>query len=131
MSESNVVEYKNSASDLCRDALSDFIGESAQKMLKEAIETEVCEFMESHKQSRLPNGSQSVVRNGYLPERAVQTGVGPVFVKVPRVRSRGEEEVSFDSQLIPKNMRRSRSLDVLLPLLYLKGVSTGDFQRVL
>ena len=84
-------------------------------------------FISSYKDKRLSNGNKQVVRNGYLPERIIQTGIGNVSVSVPRVRDRGDEGIRFTSSLIPQYMRRTVTLDVLLPLLYLKGISTKDF----
>ena len=76
-------------------------------------------------------GRQAIVRNGYLPEREVQTGLGAVRVKVPRVRDRSGAGIRFHSALLPPSIRRSKSLEALLPWLYLKGVSTGDFSEAL
>src|SRR5262245_62899047 len=76
-------------------------------------------------------GRQAIVRNGYLPEREVQTGLGAVRVKVPRVRDRSGSGLRFHSALLPPYIRRSKSLEALLPWLYLKGVSTGDFSEAL
>ena len=115
------------ADNVVSDALSDFLRDSAQKMLKVAIEEEVQNFISSYKDKRLSNGNKQVVRNGYLPERIIQTGIGNVSVSVPRVRDRGDEGIRFTSSLIPQYMRRTVTLDVLLPLLYLKGISTKDF----
>jgi len=96
-------------------------------MLQLAIEEEVQNFISSYQDKLLTNGSKQVVRNGYLPERNIQTGIGEVAVKVPRVRNRGKEDIKFSSNLIPQYMRRTVTIDVLLPLLYLKGISTTDF----
>jgi putative transposase len=87
------------------------------------------QFIKQH-QSTLDNGHNRLVRNGYLPERTVQTGVGDLPVKVPRVRDKNSE-LNFTSSIIPPYMKRSASIEKLLPLLYLKGISTGDFQEVL
>ena len=84
-------------------------------------------FISNHGEKKLSNGNQQVVRNGYLPERNIQTGIGEVSVSMPRVRDRGKEGIKFTSSLIPQYMRRSVTMDVLLPLLYLKGISTKDF----
>ena len=84
---------------------------------------------------RLPDGRARLVRHGHGPEREIQTGIGPVPVARVRVRDRGatdtEDRVRFTSTLLPKWARRTRSLDALLPMLYLRGVSTGDFQEAL
>ena len=127
MNKDNVKIYENPADNVVSDALSDFLRDSAQKMLKVAIEEEVQNFISNYKDKRLSNGNKQVVRNGYLPERIIQTGIGNVSVSVPRVRDRGDEGIRFTSSLIPQYMRRTVTLDVLLPLLYLKGISTKDF----
>jgi len=129
MSESNVIDIKNPV----QDCLTEFLRASAQKMLQIAIEQEVTEFVARYRASRLSDGKQRVVRNGYLPERDIQTGIGRVEVKVPRVRDRqvGDKKVEFCLSWIPKYMRRSSTIDSMLPLLYLKGISTNDFGAVL
>jgi transposase-like protein len=130
----NVVGFENPAKSVVKDALTCFIKESAQKMLITAIEAEVSEFIKQYESQTLSTGHQRVVRNGYQPERTIQTGVGSIKVKLPRVRDRAvdtEEKIIFYSNLIPKYMRRTVTLDVLLPVLYLKGISTGDFSEAL
>ncbi len=128
MKKDNILNYENLSRNIVKDELSEFIRNSAQDMLKIAIETEVEEFMKDHKQKLLSNGHRQVVRNGYLPHRNIQTGVGNISVTVPRVRDRLNEGINFTSNLIPQYMRRTVSLDILLPILYLKGISTGDFK---
>ena len=85
------------------------------------------------KDLKLPDGRDRVVRHGHGPHRAIQTGVGPVEVRRAKVRDRGdvgaEEKIRFTSSILPKWARRTKSLDALLPVLYLRGVSTGDFQE--
>lgn len=128
MSRNNILELENLSKDVSMsDTLTDFLRESAQKMLKVAIESEVDDFISS-KGEKLSNGHNRVVRNGYLPERNIQTGIGNISVKVPRVRDRGNGDLVFTSSFIPPYMRRTVTMDVLLPLLYLKGISTNDFQ---
>ena len=130
MGKSNVIDIKNPV----QDCLTEFLRTSAQKMLQIAIEQEVAEFVEGYKASRLSDGRSRIVRNGYLPERSIQTGIGNVDVKVPRVRDRQQvasDKVEFRLSWIPKYMRRSSTIDSLLPLLYLKGISTNDFGVVL
>ena len=118
MRKSNIIDYKNPSQNLVTDVLSEFLRESAQKMLQLAIEEEVQNFISSYQDKLLINGSRQVVRNGYLPERNIQTGIGEVAVKVPRVRDRGKEDIKFSSNLIPQYMRCTVTIDVLLPLLY-------------
>jgi len=99
-------------------------------MLQAALENEVAEYIAEHAHQRDEAGRQAVVRNGSLPERSLVTGVGPVTVKQPRVRDRREGE-RFTSKILPPFMRRVPSIDALIPALYLKGVSTGDFSEAL
>ena len=130
MKENNIIEIKN----LVKDSLTDFLRESAKTMLHLAIEAEVETFIESYKTQRLESGKQRIVRNGHLPEREIQTGIGSVEVKVPRVRDRktdSDNKITFHPSWFPKYMRRTRSIESLIPLLYLKGISTGDFKTVL
>jgi putative transposase len=127
MNKNNVIDYKNPSQNIVTDVLSDFLRNSAQQMLQLAIEEEVQTFILAHEDRMLTNGNKQVVRNGYLPERSLQTGIGNVSVKVPRVRNRGKDNIKFTPSLIPKYMRRTVTMEVLLPLLYLKGISTKDF----
>lgn len=83
---------------------------------------------ESHK---LPDGRQAVVRNGYLPERTLQTGIGDVAIQVPKVRDRSGNGVKFKSSLLPPYLKCTKSIEELLPWLYLKGLSTGDYSEAL
>lgn len=102
-------------------------------MLKSAIEAEVAEWIEAHRHLTDERGHRQVVRNGYLPEREITTGMGPVKVRQPRVHDRreGDERESFHSKILPPYLRKTRSLEELLPWLYLKGISTGDFNEAL
>ena len=104
--------------------------EGARRLLTEAIEAEVAEYVDRHAEEVGPDGRRLVVRNGYLPERKLMTGIGPIEVKQPRVNDRREEE-KFSSKILPPYMRRVPSLDALIPALYLKGISTGDFTEAL
>jgi putative transposase len=111
------------------NALEEIARTGARKMLQLALETEVEEFIARHQTVRMDN-KQAIVRNGHLPERAIQTGLGPINVQQPRVRDkRGLEK--FISRIIPPYMRRSPSIETLIPLMYLKGISTNDFSEVL
>jgi len=123
------------------DPLTEIAREGARRMLASALEAEVAAFVEQFADVRLPDGRQRVVRHGHGPERVVQTGIGEVPVRRPKVRDRATEDgsddgaegerVRFTSAILPRWARRSRSLDALLPVLYLRGVSTGDFQEAL
>jgi putative transposase len=118
-----------------RDVLTEILRRGARDMLVEAIENEVAEYISDHSHHRDDNGHRLVVRNGHLPERAIQTGVGPVEVSQPRVNDRRTDEngrrIRFSSKILPPYLRRTRSIDELIPWLYLKGVSTGDFSDAL
>ncbi len=109
----------------------DVLRRGASKLLAQAVEAEVETLLAEYADHRDEQGRQAVVRNGYLPEREVQTGIGQVAVKVPRVRDRSKCEIRFHSSILPPYLRRSRSLEELLPWLYLKGISTGDFSEAL
>jgi putative transposase len=118
---------------LVDDPLTDILRQGARKLLAQAIETEVETFLEQHRELRDEQGRARLVRNGYLPERRVQTGIGAVNVQMPRVHDRGGslEKVRFSSSILPRYLRRTASLEELLPWLYLRGISTGDFQDAL
>ena len=97
----------------------------------QAMEAGFGEFLESHGEFLLSNGRKRVVYNGYLPGREVQTGVGSMPVKVPRARDRGEEIIRFTSTLLPPYLRRTTSVEQLLPWLHMKGILTNAFAEVL
>jgi len=113
------------------DPLTAVLRQGAQRLLAQAIEVEVAILVAQYADQRDGQGRQAIVRNGYLPERDVQTGIGAVRVQVPRVRDRSGAGIRFHSALLPPYIRRSKSLEALLPWLYLKGVSTGDFSEAL
>jgi putative transposase len=116
-----------------QDALTEILRDGAKRLLAEAIQAEVADWIESHAPIKDLAGHRQVVRNGYLPERTIQTGLGDIQVKQPRVHDRraGEERIKFTSSILPPYLKRTKSLDELLPWLYLKGVSTGDFSEAL
>jgi len=113
------------------DPLTDMLKEGAQKLLSAALEAEITSLLAEYSDHKDASGKQQIVRNGYLPERAVQTGIGDIEVQVPRVRDRSGQNIQFHSSLIPPYLRRSKSIEELLPVLYLKGISTGDFSDAL
>ena len=113
------------------DPLTAVLRQGAQRLLAQTIAVEVAILLAQYADRRDGQGRQAIVRNGYLPERDVQTGIGAVQVKVPRVRDRNGVGIRFHSTLLPPYIRRSKSLEALLPWLYLKGVSTGDFSEAL
>jgi putative transposase len=129
--EDSVVEYRNPGIGLpVADALTEVLRHGARELLQEAVEAEVAEFMARHRELKDARERRRVVRNGYKPERTIQTGIGAVAVKAPRVRDR-EGEIKFRSSILPAYLRRTRSIEELLPWLYLKGLSTGDFSEAL
>jgi putative transposase len=113
------------------DGLTELLRAGAQQLIRQAVEAELAELLTQHAHRTDGQGRAAVVRNGYQPERQVVTGVGPVTVRVPKVRSRTGEPVTFRSSLVPPYVRRSRTLDAALPWLYLKGISTGQMQEAL
>jgi putative transposase len=129
--EDNLVAYRNPGIALpVADALTEVLRNGARELLQQAVEAEVTEFIERHRELKDERARQRVVRNGYKPERNIQTGIGAVAVKAPRVRDR-EGELKFRSSILPAYLRRTRSIEELLPWLYLKGLSTGDFSEAL
>src|ERR1700756_941281 len=112
-----------------------FAQERARRMLAQGLIAEADAFVAMWKDLKLPDGRDRVVRHGHGPQRAIQTGVGPIEIRRAKVRDRAdvaaEEKIRFTSSILPKWARRTKSLDALLPILYLRGVSTGDFQEAL
>lgn len=118
------------------DPLTEIAREGARRMLAAALRAEADAFVARHAEEVLPDGRQRVVRHGYGPERSIQTGIGALDVRRPKVRDRASDapagkRLRFTSNILPRWARRSKSLDALLPVLYLRGVSTGDFQEAL
>lgn len=116
------------------DPLSEIVRNGARSMLAQAIEIEAEQFLSAHAHLTTDDGYQRLVRHGHLPERQIQTGIGSVTVKKPRVRDRcgsPDDRIKYTSTILPSYIRRSKSLDELIPALYLRGISTGDFQEVL
>jgi len=116
-----------------RDVLSDILRDGAQRLLSQAVEAEVAEWIASHAHVTDQAGHRQVVRNGHLPKRTIISGVGPIEVQQPRVLDRRapDEAEPFSSKILPPYLRKTKSLEELIPWLYLKGVSTGDFNEAL
>ncbi len=118
-----------------KDHLTEVLRTGAQKMLAEAIEAEVEDYIQDHAHLRDKDGRRLVVRNGHMPDREIQTPVGDVSVRKPRVNDRRNDEegnrIRFTSTLLPPYLRRTKTLEELIPWLYLKGISTGDFPEAL
>ncbi len=129
MDEDTVVRFQKPGS--VRDSLTELLREGAQRLLQEAVRSELEEFLAMHADQRDDKGRAAVVRNGYLPERALLTGIGPVAVRVPKVRSRTGESVVFRSSLVPRYVRKAKSVEAALPWLYLRGVSSGQMKEAL
>ncbi len=134
MSRSNVTELKKPET-FVDDPITDILRSGAKKLLAEALEAEIESFLAMYTDLRDNKGCQRITRNGYLPEREIQTGIGPVEVRAPRVRDRGSEGetdwIRFSSSILPPYIRKTKSIEELIPWLYLKGISTGDFSEAL
>jgi putative transposase len=116
------------------DPLTEVLRNGARALLAQAVEAEVSSLLSSHADKLTDDGRRRLVRHGHLPEREIMTSIGPVAVRCPRVRDRGgegSERIRFSSAILPPYARRSKSLEVLIPILYLKGISTGDFEEAL
>ena len=118
-----------------QDLLTGILRDGATRLLVQAIEAEVADYIERHAALRGPDGHRLVVRNGHLPEREIQTGIGPVKVRQPRVNDKRIDEdgrrMQFSSAILPKYLRKTRSIEELIPWLYLKGISSGGFNEAL
>jgi len=118
-----------------RDILTDILRQGAQQMLAEAIKSEVSEYIARHAHLFDDEGRRLVVRNGYLPGRTIQTPLGPLEIQQPRVNDKriddNGQRIRFSSSILPPYLRRTKSMEELIPWLYLKGVSTGDFTEAL
>ena len=112
------------------DVLTDLLRDGARRLLAEAIEAEIAAWIDTHAHLKDAAGRHQVVRNGHLPERTIQTGIGPIEVQQPRVQDRrpAERREKFTPAVLPPYLRRTKSLEELIPWLYLKGISTGDFR---
>ena len=130
MEEKNVISLEKQGEVSGRSLLDELLRDGAQRMLQTAIEQEVRAYVEEHQASVSADGRRLVVRNGHLPERAMQTGLGSVRLEQPRVHDRRAGQ-KFTSRILPPYLRRVPSLDALIPALYLHGVSTGDFTEAL
>ncbi len=129
MEESNIVDI--TGRDTVSDPLTDLLRKSARELLQTAVEAELTTFLAGFRDQKTPEGRAAVVRNGHHPERAVQTGIGPVTVKVPKVRSKTGKPITFRSALVPPYVRKAKSIEAALPWLYLKGISTGEMGAAL
>jgi transposase-like protein len=131
MTDSNVLKLSQPGT--FPDLLTEVLRNGAQALLVQAVEMEAAVFLETYAGLKTEDGRQRVVRHGHLPERAVMTGIGAVPVRQPRLRDRGAggDRIQFTPSILPPYARRTKSLEVLLPVLYLKGLSTGEFGEAL
>lgn len=129
MKKNTVVELTRP--DQFSDSLTELLRTGAKQLLEQAVEAELAGFMEQFSGKKLSDGKTAVVRNGYQPERNIQIGIGPVTVKIPKVRAKDGDPVTFRSALVPPYVRKTASLEAALPWLYLKGVSTGEMATAL
>ncbi len=116
---------------ILKDPLTELLRVGARNLITQAVEAELTALLSRHEDHKLSDGRQAVVRNGYLPGRTIQTGLGDVDVKVPKVRDRSNTGIKFNSNLLPPYLKRSTSIQEMLPWLYLKGLSTGDYGEAL
>jgi len=134
MAKDNVVELKKPAS-FIDDPITEILRNGARDLLAKALEAEINSFLSQYSDLTDEDGKRRIIRNGYLPERKVQTGIGPVPVKVPRSRDKqrnhSSDPIKFNSAIMPTYLRKTRSIETLIPWLYLKGISTGDFTEAL
>jgi len=129
MKEHSVVQFRKPEE--VRDALHGLLREGAQGLIAQAVQVELEEFLLQFAGQRDERGHLAVVRNGFHPERSILTGMGPVKVRLPKVRSRTGSGAVFRSSLVPPYVRRARAVEAALPWLYLHGISTGDMSQAL
>jgi transposase-like protein len=132
VTDTNVLQFAQPGA--FTDPLTEVLRDGARTLLTHAVEAEVAALLGSHADELTKDGRQRLVRHGHLPEREIMTGIGPVAVRCPRVRDRVAEtsdRIRFSSAILPPYARRSKSLEVLIPILYLKGISTGEFEEAL
>ena len=129
MKENNVIDL--SGRETFSDSLTELLRTGARQLIEQAVETELTDFMEQFSDRLLNDGKAAVVRNGHHPQREIQTGIGPVTVKIPKVRAKDGKPVTFRSALVPPYVRKTASLEAAIPWLYLKGVSSGEMSSAL
>lgn len=126
----NSIVVKLEQPEQINDPLTELLRNGARELISKAVEAELSELLAQFSELKI-DGKQAVVRNGYLPQRQVQTGLGNVDVKIPKIRDRSGQGIKFNSKLIPPYLKRTQRVEEFLPFLYLKGVSTGDFSDAL
>jgi len=130
MRDGNLSDLEMRVAQVSRSAMEKAFREGAQRMLMKALEDEVAEYLEAGKDALDENGRRRVTRNGRMPKRDIQSPLGPIEVEQPRVRDRREGQ-RFTSSILPPYLRRSPSMEALIPWLYLKGASTNAFPDAL
>ena len=134
MAKDNVIDLKK-PEPFIDDPITDILRSGARQLLAQALEFEVASFLSQYADLNDAQGRKRITRNGYLPEREIQTGIGLVPVKVPRIRDRQPGNaigrIRFNSSILPPYLRKTKSMETLIPWLYLKGISTGDFTEAL
>jgi transposase-like protein len=134
MKKDNVIDFKN-PEQIINDPITELLRQGARQLLTTALEVEITQYLNEYKAMTDEKGCQRIVRNGYLPEREIQTGIGQVPIRAPRIRDRQPDpqtgRIRFTSAILPPYLRRTKSIETLLPWLYLKGISTGDFTESL
>lgn len=132
MKQDTVIEIKKPET-FIDDPLTELVRQGAREILFKALEIEIDSFISLYADLKDDQGRKRITRNGYLPKRDIQTGIGPVSVKVPRSRDRQKEaeKIRFHSSIVPVYLKKTRSIEALIPWLYLKGISTGDFTEAL
>jgi hypothetical protein len=135
MERDTVVRLARPGASVADDPLLLVLRDGARRMLQQVIEAEIEAFLGAHAELEDAHGRRRVVRNGHAPEREIQTGIGPISVRRPKLRDRGDgadgKRIRFTSKVLPPFLRRTRNIEELLPWLYLKGVSTGQFEEAL
>lgn len=129
MNDNNIFQLKQPEEN-ASDALTELLRNGARNLISQAINVELEELLAQYAEQKV-DGKQAVIRNGYLPKRTIQTGLGDVEVQVPKIRDKSQQGIKFNSLLIPPYLKRTESIEELLPVLYLKGISTGDFSEAL
>ena len=129
MSKDNVISLEKPEENA--DLLTGLLRAGARELITQAVHAELTEFLTRYEDVMDSLGRRQVVRNGYLPQREIMTGIGPVDIQVPKTRDKGGHGLHFRSELLPPYIKRTKSVETVLPWLYLKGISTGDFSEAL
>ena len=134
MGKDNLIDIKKPTT-FIDDPITQILQNGAKKLLAKALEAEINCFIEQYDALTDDQGRKRVTRNGYLPEREIQTGIGQIRVKAPRACDRkgenGKNKIKFASAILPVYLRKTKSIETLIPWLYLKGISTGGFTEAL